>query len=154
MRLSLEAAGKLAGKSGGKTHALQLCATFVRLKRVGENLQQLLWGKRKGKGKGERECQRGMQHKVLAAHKTLRNKRTKIERTSKLQAGEGGKKQRATHSSREQSGGKDFTRIDFVRLLKAQTRRGQCELRVCEYVCTTVCVCGKCKCRAEFCANK
>lgn len=53
MRLSLEAAGKLAGKSGGKTHALQLCATFVRFKRVGEILQQLLWGKRKGKGKGE-----------------------------------------------------------------------------------------------------
>lgn len=58
----------------------------------------------------------------------------------------------ATHSSREQSGGRDFTRIDFVRLLKAQTRRGQCELRVCES--GYVCVCGKCKCRAEFCANK
>lgn len=47
----------------------------------------------------------------------------------------------ATHSSREQSGGRDFTRIDFVRLLKAQTRRGQCELRVCECVCEQLCVC-------------
>lgn len=37
--------------------------------------------------------------------------------------------------------GKDFTRIDFVRLLKAQTRRGQCELRVCECVCVQLCVC-------------
>lgn len=79
----------MAGKSGEKTHALQLCATFVRLKRVGENLQQLLWERERGKER--RECQRGMQHKVLAAHKTLRNKRTKIERTSKLQAGEGEK---------------------------------------------------------------
>lgn len=38
-------------------------------------------------------------------------------------------------------------RIDFVRLLKAQTRRGQCELRVCVWesmylcMCTSVCVC-------------
>lgn len=59
MRLSLVAAGKLAGKSGGKTRALQLCATFVRLKRVGENLQQLLWREKKGKGERRGESASG-----------------------------------------------------------------------------------------------
>lgn len=55
----------------------------------------------------------------------------------------------------ESRGGEGFIRIDFVRLLKAQTRRGQCELRVCVWASVYLCVCMRvCVCAASASAEQ
>jgi len=70
----------------------------------------------------------GMQHKLLPAHKTLRNKHTKIERTSKLHRGSAAIRGKNILGQQRLCHTKFGARIDFVRLLKAQTSNGKVKL--------------------------